>query len=253
MLIPILIPRQWRKVINLAAYAFVFPATIVFACVIVGLAGVIEAGSYRGPQRLDYAALSAGVQQSGWYSVPNCSISVGSVSLAGADPATDPTVGADDHFYMPVYNTLHSDAPARMVIHTNDPSIVETINAMWQLKRQEKNRSLQQYADAHPERMWVNRIITGEVISQDRLLSADRVALSRIPDLAPDFVIIDDGHQPRPLKQSLAFLSAGLCAAMGTLWLWAQLLRGREFFGHSLYDVPGLGPSVDNFRRSRRA
>lgn len=201
---------------------------LVFACIIValfamGAQGIYTAWKNRRPVIMSCEDYARTKPKTAWLALTNCALDLNSAAF---ETLRYQNVEIPSQLFIPV-RSFSEKEPVKdsVVLATRDPELMKTLREMLSQPRGELRDWLARNAD----RVYVRREVRGLVQFGVELKSEQRRKLARLQDnLAPDFIILEDGKKP-DAKQSIGFLG------LGTLMLVVSVVVAK----HSREPAPG--------------
>jgi hypothetical protein len=198
---------------------------LVFGCIILALFGLGAQGIYtaiksRKPVMLacdDYARMKPTAK---WLVLTNCVIDLTDSSYVTLHHKRAPSsAGLVSELYIPVRSAsaASNDGPASIVLKTRDPEMMKTMREFEALSSRE---AAEEWIAKNHGRLRMRRDVQGLVQYGVDIDSKTRSKLVRVQeDLAPDFIIIEDGKRPE-LKQSVGYVAlAGVLLVVGIVFV----------------------------------
>jgi hypothetical protein len=166
--------------------------------------GVYEALRNRAPESMSCEAAQATPPRSQWVHLTGCKLNV-----LEAAYKTRAGVATDDIFIPLSAGGKDGDKTVRLVLATKDPDIVAVVKEMSALDESDK-KAFWAFLAKNAKRLVRDKDVTGMVQSGiDKNDKIHRRLRELNKDLAADFLVIDEGREPR-LLWSLGLLGGGV-------------------------------------------
>jgi len=177
---------------------------LMLALLWAGGQGVYEALSNRSPESLSCEAAQTTPPRSGWVHITGCKVNV-----LEAAYKTRAGVATDDIFIPLTAGGQGGAKTVRLVLATKDPDIVAVVKEMSALDQNDK-KAFFSFLAKNAKRLIRDKDVSGMVQSGiDKNDKIHRRLKELNQDLAADFLVIDEGREPR-LLWSLSLLGGGV-------------------------------------------
>ena len=177
---------------------------LVLALLWAGGQGVYEVLQNRSPESLTCEAAQAAPPRSAWLHITGCKVNV-----LEAAYRTRAGVATDDIYVPLTAGGAGGHKIVRLVLATKDPEIVAVVKEMAALDENDK-KAFFSFLAKNAKRLIRDKDVTGMVQSGiDKNDKVHRRLKELNKDLADDFLVIDEGREPR-LLWSLVLLGGGV-------------------------------------------
>jgi hypothetical protein len=182
---------------------------LLFVCVIIflfamGGQGIYTAFKNRRPVVMSCEEFARTRPRTVWLALTNCTIDL---TTAAYQTLRYRNVEMPSGLFIPVRSASEKE-PVKdtVLLATRDPELMKTLHEM---ESQPSQEAVKEWVARNVDRVFQRRDVKGLVQFGVELDSRQRSKLARLQkDLAPDFIILDDGKKPE-VTQSFGYLALG--------------------------------------------
>jgi len=229
-----------------------------FALIWGGSQGFHEATAFPKPRVLTYAQFEKERPKEGWFTITSAGVTPLEASWMVTRPDTTVTetdggkvaekapsrdeMAKLNELFLPVHNQAdgltEDDHPVFLMLQTHNEHSIHSVQQMAKVTRDKGESGFRHWLNGNLDRVWERRNLTGMLQVGINASADTRKELSKVSNLAPDFVILKEGERPQ-MGFAVAMLTAGiLMLLVPILLIVAACLRSPG---------GGGGPKIDEF------
>lgn len=184
------------------------------ACFVFGFKGLSDNLKFRKPVTMTAAEFLKKKPTEGWFHITDTSILVTeakySVYKSKYSTSTESDASKATAIYLPVHAKDDLDSKTTLVLKTDDKEVKDVLVEIGGLD--EKNeKKMEEWLEKNKDRVLQHPTLNGMVASGVDDDSSDKAELANLgEELGPDFMVLDDGHEPPPAYKSIGLLVLGI-------------------------------------------
>jgi hypothetical protein len=187
------------------------------ACFVFGYKGLSDNLKFRKPVTMTAAEFIKKKPAEGWYHISETSVllieakySVYKSKYSTSSDSND-DISKASTIYLPVHAKDDLETPTTLVLKTDDPAIKATLSELSAANDLKDEKQAEAWLEKNRDRVLIHPNLSGMVASGIDDSSSDKAELAKLgEELGPDFVVLNDGHEPPAAFKSIGLFVLGI-------------------------------------------